>query len=101
MSQYVQAIQQLNARLGPEVECAELAILGSLMFINIEFLLGQESKDVDVSPLSLISSHLKGAHAVFRAIAQHSAHLLSRVDLWELGSALHEVQSQVDFFSLL
>jgi hypothetical protein len=42
--QYNLAIQTLNARLGDSTNSWELAILGSILFVNIEVLQGYESR---------------------------------------------------------
>lgn len=88
MAQYGLAIGALNRRLDKTTESAELAVLSSILFINIEFFHSNENHG---GP-RLVLIHLQGGLAVLQSLKEASRHTEY------LESALLHIRSQVDSF---
>jgi len=78
--QYNLAIQFLNTRLDGSAQSAWLAVLGSIIFINIDFLRGQ---------FTLTSVHLCGG----LSLVQDLKHISHNTECFE--DALHQIRDQV------
>lgn len=92
--QYSMAIQKLNARLNETTEGAELAILGSILFINVEFLLA------DTEPSrNFMRVHLLGGVSTLMNI-QHTKSLRFSQEWEYLQNALLEMSIQMNDLSL-
>lgn len=83
MVQYGRAIKILNARLGSEAESTELAVLESILLINIEGFQGYTT---------LMHVHLRGGLAVSKSLKAHYS------DIGYLETALHHIRDQVEEF---
>lgn len=98
---YNQAIRALNQRLDTTVESAELAVLGSVLFINLEFLrahtLQHESSRVNAP--SLVDIHLHGGLEVLRDLGDMRGGYMSQ-NAQYLKVALEELHYQVEQFKV-
>lgn len=63
--QYNQAILALNRRLDAKPESAELAVVGSILFVNIEFLRGFDGL---TAAQKLVPVHVEGGSAILERI---------------------------------
>lgn len=80
------AIRGLNGNLDNTVESAELAVLASILYINIEFL---QSHNSFQGYSALVSIHLHGGLAVIEYLKSRSR------NTEQLEMALHFVQGQM------
>ncbi|KAJ4209692.1 hypothetical protein NW759_013339 [Fusarium solani] len=98
---YNQAIRALNQRLDTTAESAELAVLGSVLFINLEFLRAHtlEHEPSRVNGPSLVGIHLHGGLAVLRNLGDIRGGHLS-LNAQHLKVALEELHYQVEQFKV-
>lgn len=98
--QYSQAIRHLNSQLNETTESAELALLGSILFVTIEFLQvpqsnhrGESNPEAMAVP-NLVTTHLNGGLAILRDLkARPEARALPHVSYLEV--ALHIIENQL------
>lgn len=86
LMQYNLAIQRLNARLDGSAQSIWLAILGSIIFINIEFLQGHAT---------LTAMHLRGGLSLVRNFRLRSS------DSEHFENALHYISNQVSVLAIM
>ena len=98
---YNQAIRALNQRLDATAESAELAVLGSVLFINLEFLRAHtlEHEPSRVNAPSLVAVHLRGGLGVLRNLGDMRGGHLS-LNAQHLKVALEELHYQVEQFKV-
>jgi hypothetical protein len=98
---YNHAIRALNQRLDTTAESAELAVLGSVLFINLEFLRAHTLKHEPsrVNGPSLVGIHLHGGLAVLRNLGDIRGGHLS-LNAQHLKVALEELHYQVEQFKV-
>jgi hypothetical protein len=89
MAQYTLAIRTLNERLRASVEDAELAVLASILFINIEAFQGHQHRE---GLPNFTSTHLHGGLAIVQTLKSQSR----KVD--HLESALRHFQNHIEQF---
>lgn len=96
---YNQAIQCLNKRIERAVESAELAVLGSILFVTIEFLrqphLTHQVSGRTAFP-NYILTHLQGGMAILRSLAISSGKLSHNAQ--HMNVALEALKYQLEQF---
>lgn len=97
MIQYSLAIETLNARLDHSSESAELAVLGSILFANVEFL---SASDGHPQPINPIGVHVLGGQAVLQSVEGTGYPRISQS--WHhLKNALAQIQAQREASELI
>lgn len=99
--EYMKAIRLLNDRLSDLHGAGELAILGSIMLVNLEFLLAQEATEL-FAVASTISAkiHIDGASGILCHYKQEGR-LQTLNNYHAMESALRMLQSQLLQFQLM
>lgn len=99
-TQYDCALRILNSRLADTVHGAQLALLGCMLFINVEFLQMTESRQSDqrmTLPHNLVSVHLNGGRAILQSLKRKPDYWCSyNGEAFELG--FRQLQDQLDAF---
>lgn len=95
--EYALAIQALNMRLDQTGENAELAVVASVIFCNMEFL---RATGPQPRQMSLVGLHVEGGLRVLHNL-QHSTEYPKLVCSWDfLEHALSDMRSQLDWLHL-
>lgn len=89
---YSLAIRYLNSRLDEGWHTAELAVLGSILFVNIEFL---RATEIQTRRQNLIGLHVQGGLAILRTLQSRTTRpCLTRS--WEVfEDALEQIRAQL------
>ena len=88
LNQYILSLQALNKRLDASAQSWELAIIGSMVFITIEVLLGNDDK---------VRMHLRSAFAILRSPPMSP----SSAEITHLLSAFSRLDVQASSFATL